>query len=100
MRHVLELLDGDVARVYSDLGIDGYRPKFSPVIRAIVAAAELEAELPAVLTEVLFAAERRVADRPMRARISDAGQALRGTGAADDEALAAIAGADSAGDGA
>ena len=36
MRHVLELLDGDVARVYSDLGVPDYRPRYSPVVRALV----------------------------------------------------------------
>jgi DNA-binding MarR family transcriptional regulator len=37
LRHVLDLLDGDVARVYADLGLADYRPRFSPVVRAIVA---------------------------------------------------------------
>src|SRR5205823_6029600 len=37
MRHVLELLDGDVARVYADLGVPDYRPRYSPVVRALVA---------------------------------------------------------------
>jgi DNA-binding MarR family transcriptional regulator len=37
LRHVLDLLDGDVARVYADLGLADYRPRFSPVLRAIVA---------------------------------------------------------------
>jgi DNA-binding MarR family transcriptional regulator len=36
LRHVLDLLDGDVARVYADLGLAGYRPRFSPVVRALV----------------------------------------------------------------
>ena len=145
MRHVLELLDGDVARVYADLGITGYRPRFSPVIRAIVAcgplsirdlaravgvthsaasqtaaqmaraglltlvpgadarqriasltarsrellplieaewaatdlaAAELEAELPAALTDILFLAERAVVARPMHTRIRAAAGTL------------------------
>ncbi len=145
MRHLLELLDGDVARVYADLGITGYRPRFSPVIRAIVArgplsirdlaravgvthsaasqtaaqmtraglltlepgadsrqriasltvrargllplieaewaatdlaAAELEAELPAALTEILFLAERAVLARSMHSRIRAAAQTL------------------------
>ena len=143
MRHVLELLDGDVARVYADLGVPDYRPRYSPVVRALVelgplsirdlagavgvthsaasqtaaqmarhglltlergadarqriarlterarallplieaewaatdaAAAELEAELPAALTEVLQAAERAVLSRPMRSRIARLGQ--------------------------
>jgi DNA-binding MarR family transcriptional regulator len=38
MRHVLELLDGDVAAVYRDAGVPDYRPRFSPPIRALVAA--------------------------------------------------------------
>ena len=40
------------------------------------AAAELEAELPAALTEVLTSAERAVVSRPMRMRIADAARAL------------------------
>jgi DNA-binding MarR family transcriptional regulator len=38
LRHVLELLDGDVAKVYADLGLDDYRPRFSPIVRTLVAA--------------------------------------------------------------
>ena len=145
MRHVLELLDGDVAQVYADLGVPDYRPRYSPVVRALIAlgpmsirdlagaigvthsaasqtaaqmarhglltlergadarqriarltararallplieaewaatgaaAAELEAELPAALTHVLFCTERAVVSRPMRARIADAARAL------------------------
>jgi DNA-binding MarR family transcriptional regulator len=37
LRHVLELLDGDVARVYADLGLADYRPRFSPAVQALVA---------------------------------------------------------------
>jgi DNA-binding MarR family transcriptional regulator len=37
LRHVLELLDGDVARVYRELGLTDYRPRFSPLVRALVA---------------------------------------------------------------
>jgi len=36
LRNVLDLLDGDVARVYADLGLADYRPRFSPVVRALV----------------------------------------------------------------
>jgi DNA-binding MarR family transcriptional regulator len=36
LRHVLDLLDGDVAQVYTALGLTGYRPRFSPVVRALV----------------------------------------------------------------
>jgi DNA-binding MarR family transcriptional regulator len=37
LRHVLEVLDGGVAQVYADLGLPDYRPRFSPVVRALVA---------------------------------------------------------------
>ncbi len=41
LRHVLELLDGDVAAVGRDLGLTDYRPRYSPVVRALVAAGPL-----------------------------------------------------------
>lgn len=37
LRHVLELLDGEVAGVYRDLGLPDYRPRYSPLVRALVA---------------------------------------------------------------
>jgi DNA-binding MarR family transcriptional regulator len=167
MRHVLELLDGDVARVYADLGVTGYRPRFSPVVRALVAlgplsirelavavgvthsaasqtaaqmarvgllalepgadarkriarltartrellpvieaewaatdaaAAELEAELPAALSEILILAERSLVSRPMRTRIAETAMRLHAappSGPGEDArraALLAIAG--------
>jgi DNA-binding MarR family transcriptional regulator len=36
LRHVLDEMDGDIATVMSDLGMPGYRPRFSPVVRALV----------------------------------------------------------------
>jgi len=36
LRHVSELLDGDVASLYGDLGLADYRPRFSPLVRALV----------------------------------------------------------------
>ncbi|WBB68697.1 MarR family transcriptional regulator [Micromonospora sp. WMMD812] len=37
LRHVLEVLDGDVAAVYAERGITDYRPRFSPPLRVLVA---------------------------------------------------------------
>jgi DNA-binding MarR family transcriptional regulator len=37
LRHVLDEMDGDIATVLADLGAAGYRPRFSPVVRALVA---------------------------------------------------------------
>lgn len=36
LRHVLDLLDGDVAAVYADLDLADYRPRFSPLVRALL----------------------------------------------------------------
>ncbi|GAB3082834.1 MarR family winged helix-turn-helix transcriptional regulator [Micromonospora schwarzwaldensis] len=36
LRHVLELLDGDVAAVHDRLGLTDYRPRYSPVVRVLV----------------------------------------------------------------
>ncbi|WP_370973141.1 MarR family winged helix-turn-helix transcriptional regulator [Amycolatopsis sp. cg9] len=41
LRHVLEILDGDVARFLADIGLDGYRPRYSPVVRALLARGPL-----------------------------------------------------------
>ncbi|MEH0985793.1 MarR family winged helix-turn-helix transcriptional regulator [Micromonospora sp. CPCC 205556] len=35
LRHLLELLDGAVAASYADVGLPGFRPRFTPVIRAL-----------------------------------------------------------------
>src|SRR5580692_5344561 len=37
LRHVLDQMDGDIAAVLADLGTPGFRPRFSPVVRALVA---------------------------------------------------------------
>ncbi len=35
LRHLIELLDGDVEHAYQQLGLD-YRPRFTPVVRALM----------------------------------------------------------------
>jgi DNA-binding MarR family transcriptional regulator len=37
LRHVLDEMDDDIARVLADLGTPGYRPRFSAIVRALVA---------------------------------------------------------------
>jgi DNA-binding MarR family transcriptional regulator len=145
LRHVLDVLDGDVAQVHSGLGLTHYRPRFSPVVHALVAfgpssirdlaraigvahsaasqtvaqmsmcglvalepgadarqrivrltertrsllpvidtewavtgaaVAELDAELPVPLGEMVKAVLRAVQRRPMHQRIGDAARAL------------------------
>jgi DNA-binding MarR family transcriptional regulator len=36
-RHLLDEMDDDIGTVLSDLGTPGYRPRFSPIVRALVA---------------------------------------------------------------
>lgn len=38
LRTLLDLLDGGVAEVYTDLGLDGFRPRFTPIVRVLAAA--------------------------------------------------------------
>lgn len=38
LRHLLELLDGDVGAVYAGLGLAGFRPRFTPIIRVLAAS--------------------------------------------------------------
>jgi DNA-binding MarR family transcriptional regulator len=37
LRHLLELMDGDVAALYEDLGLPGFRPRYVPVVRVLTA---------------------------------------------------------------
>ncbi|GAA3005394.1 MarR family winged helix-turn-helix transcriptional regulator [Actinokineospora diospyrosa] len=37
LRHVLELMEADIARVYTDAGLGWYRPRFSAYIRLLAA---------------------------------------------------------------
>lgn len=35
LRHLIDLLDGDVAQQYRDVGLD-YRPRYTPIVRALM----------------------------------------------------------------
>lgn len=37
LRHLLELLDGDLQTVYEAANLAGYRPRFTPIVRALEA---------------------------------------------------------------
>ncbi|WP_410658695.1 MarR family winged helix-turn-helix transcriptional regulator [Amycolatopsis sp. lyj-112] len=41
LRHVLELTESDVSAFFADIGLGDYRPRFTPVVRAIVARGPL-----------------------------------------------------------
>ncbi|MEV0679311.1 MarR family winged helix-turn-helix transcriptional regulator [Actinosynnema sp. NPDC050436] len=35
LRHLLEQLDADLTRTYADLGLPGFRPRYTPIIRLV-----------------------------------------------------------------
>ncbi|HEY0639620.1 MAG TPA: helix-turn-helix domain-containing protein [Pseudonocardiaceae bacterium] len=38
LRHLLDLMEAGIAQVYADLGLPGFRPRFTPVVRVVAAA--------------------------------------------------------------
>ncbi|MFE4371499.1 MarR family winged helix-turn-helix transcriptional regulator [Streptomyces sp. NPDC056835] len=38
LRHLLDRLEAGVEAVYTDLGMDGFRPRYAPIVRALAAA--------------------------------------------------------------
>ena len=61
LRHVLELLDGDVAKVYEEQGLSEYRPRFSPVVQALLAEGPLPVRDLAVAIGVTHSAASQTA---------------------------------------
>jgi DNA-binding MarR family transcriptional regulator len=63
LRHLLELLDGDLASLYPALALpDGFRPRFTPVIRTLAASGPASIrELAAALGVTHSAASQTVA---------------------------------------
>jgi len=67
LRHVLELMDADVAGVLADLGLAGYRPRFSPIVRALAALGPLPIrELAKAVSVTHSAASQTVAEMSKR----------------------------------
>jgi DNA-binding MarR family transcriptional regulator len=67
LRHVLELLDGDVAKVYEEQGLSEYRPRFSPVVRALLAEGPLPVRDLAATVGVMHSAASQTAAQMARA---------------------------------
>jgi DNA-binding MarR family transcriptional regulator len=67
LRQLLDLMDAEIATVLTDLGVTGYRPRFSPVVRALVALGPVPIrELASAISVTHSAASQTVAQ--MRAR--------------------------------
>jgi len=67
LRHVHELLDGDVAKVYEEQGLAEYRPRFSPVVRALLAEGPLPVRDLAAAVGVTHSAASQTAAQMARA---------------------------------
>lgn len=67
LRHVLELLDGDVAKVYEEQGLSEYRPRFSPAVRALVTEGPLPVRDLAAAMGVTHSAASQTAAQMARA---------------------------------
>ena len=67
LRHVLDLLDRDVAMVYREQGLPEYRPRFSPVVRALLAEGPLSVRDLAAAVGVTHSAASQTAAQMARA---------------------------------
>jgi DNA-binding MarR family transcriptional regulator len=67
LRRLLEEMDGDVARVGSELGLVDYRPRFSPVVRALVSDGPLSIREVAAAIEVTHSAASQTVAQMVRA---------------------------------
>lgn len=67
LRHVLDLMEADIASVLADLGLPDYRPRFSPVVRALVALGPMPIrELARAVSVTHSAASQTVAEMSKR----------------------------------
>lgn len=67
LRHVLDLMEADIASVLADLGMPDYRPRFSPIVRALVAHGPMPIrELARAVSVTHSAASQTVAEMSKR----------------------------------
>jgi DNA-binding MarR family transcriptional regulator len=67
LRHVLDLMEADIASVLADLGLPDYRPRFSPIVRALLALGPMPIrELACAVSVTHSAASQTVAEMKKR----------------------------------
>lgn len=67
LRHVLDLIENDISGVLADLGLPDYRPRFSPIVRALVALGPMPIrELARAVSVTHSAASQTVAEMNKR----------------------------------
>jgi DNA-binding MarR family transcriptional regulator len=71
LRHVLDLMEADVAAVLAELGLADYRPRFSPIVRALVALGPLSIrDLASAVSVTHSAASQTVAEMSRRGYVT------------------------------
>jgi DNA-binding MarR family transcriptional regulator len=71
LRHVLDLMEADIAAVLADLGLPDYRPRFSPIVRALVALGPLSIrDLARAVSVTHSAASQTVAEMSRRGYVT------------------------------
>jgi DNA-binding MarR family transcriptional regulator len=71
LRHVLDLMEADIAGVLADLGLPDYRPRFSPIVRALVALGPLSIrDLARAVSVTHSAASQTVAEMSRRGYVT------------------------------
>jgi DNA-binding MarR family transcriptional regulator len=71
LRHLLDTMDGDVAAACADLGLRDYRPRYSPVVRALLAHGPCSIrELAAAIAVTHSAASQTVAQMRRRGLVT------------------------------
>lgn len=71
LRHVLDLMEADIAGLLADLGLPDYRPRFSPIVRALVALGPLSIrDLARAVSVTHSAASQTVAEMSRRGYVT------------------------------
>lgn len=63
LSHLLELVDAAIGEVYDDIGLPGFRPRFSPVVRIVAAAGNCSIRDIATATGVTHSAASQTVAR-------------------------------------
>ncbi|MGN6793828.1 MAG: MarR family winged helix-turn-helix transcriptional regulator [Streptosporangiaceae bacterium] len=67
LRHVLDLMEADISGVLAEMGLPDYRPRFSPIVRALVALGPMPIrELARAVSVTHSAASQTVAEMNRR----------------------------------
>ena len=71
LRHVLDLMEADITGALAELGLPDYRPRFSPIVRALVALGPLSIrDLARAVSVTHSAASQTVAEMSRRGYVT------------------------------